>query len=216
LVRFLHNIYKPLIMRNFILFFLFNLFSFAQDIDSKIEADILYSQSQLFDKTFHGLSFGVSGAWKENIYVGAFVNLQFKNTNPSHFIVQDPLVTHVDFGIQIKKYLVRTNRFHLSPFLINSWGITSLQDQSITEIVETEFGPEERAVTIERNHLFLVQAGVDLQFRLADSKRGPQYFLSTRAAYRTGFGRLNYGFLSDYQGLYFGVGLTLKYQSFSF
>lgn len=201
-------------MRNYIFIFFFSFFSFGQNETIDIETDILYTNSKLFNQTFHGASVGISGKLNEKTALGFFASFYMKDTNPTFYIVNDPAVIHVEFGVQLKQYLLQTNRLSISPFLLNSWGITSLIDQSEIEYFETAEGfTDSRYARVDVNNLFFIQPGVDVQIKLGQSKKGTAFYLTSRAMYRQAFGKLNFGYLSDYQGFYFGTGLTFKFKA---
>lgn len=198
-------------MRQHLFYWLFfSCLAFSQNEKYVIETDLLYTNSKFFNQTFHGASVGISGQFNEKTALGFFASFYMKDINPTFYIINEPSVIHVEFGAQLKQYLVKTNRLHISPFLLYSWGITSLVDKSELEYFETEFGTESRYARVDINNLFLIQPGVDVQIKLTQNKRGTSFFLTTRAMYRQAFGRVNFGYLSDYNGFYFGTGLTVK------
>lgn len=203
-------------MRNLVICLFSGFLSFGQYEKINIEIDLLYANTKMFNKNFHGASVGMSTLFNDKTAVGFFLSFHKKDINPTFYIVEDPSINHVEFGIQMKNYLLKTNRWQLSPFLLNSWGFTYLLDQSILEYIETEFGNGTRYARVDINNLFFIQPGVDIQLKLSENKRGTSFFLSSRAMYRQAFGRVNFGYLSDYNTFYFGMGLTIKYTSKGF
>jgi hypothetical protein len=203
-------------MRFVILFAFISFYSFGQNEKTEIEIDLLYTNSKFFKKTFHGASVGISGHLNERTALGFFASFYNKDINPTFYNVGEPSLTHIELGIQLKRYILKTNRLHISPFLLTSWGISTLMDQSEIEYIETEFGTETRYASVDTNNLLLIQPGIDVQVKLWQNKKGAAFFLTTRAMYRQSFGKANYGYISDYNNFYFGGGLTIKNTYFNF
>ena len=177
----------------------------------------------------HEMSFAVSGCTTPlltKIFFGGSIDMKYYPThrwgtgldfsgaqkiinNTYNFDMGTPIINYYEIGWLNQYDFIQTEKFRIGATLNNGIAISVLGDNDDKVEKNGRYGKIYVPRKIASNYLYIVEPGFEASYCLYSEKHHPDFYLTTQAKYRFAFGGTKYADLSDFNGSFVGLGLSI-------
>jgi len=187
----------------------------AQESDSNTERhevsfDFTGFTSPLLTKVFFGGNMNTKYYPTKKWATGVdFSFAQKKIENTFNYPMGTPIINYYEIGWINQYDFVQTDKFRLGATLNNGIAISCLGDNDDRVPKNRRYGTVYVPRGIATDNLYIIEPGFAATYCVYSEKHEPDIYLTTVAKYRFAFGGAKYGDVSDFNGSYIGVGISL-------
>ena len=206
-------------MKSLLLFITIALFmvtsSKAQVTDStKVHHEIVFDfigmQTPLLTKNFFGISLDLKSYVYPKWATGVnFLYSQKIINNKFQYTMGTPIIQYYEIGWINQFDFVQTNKLRIAATLTNGLAISQLADNDDKIEKHGKYGNVYVPRGIAIDNLFIIEPGFETSYKIYNGNHYSDIYITTKAKYRFAFGEPKYGNISDFNGSYIGIGLSV-------
>ena len=164
----------------------------------------------LLTKTFLGGSIDIKYYPTKKWATGLdFSGAQKIINNTYNYAMGTPIINYYEIGWVNQYDFVQTDKLRLGASLNNGIAISVLGDNDDRVRRYGRYGNVYVPRKIATNNLYIIEPGFSASYRLYSNNHYPDFYLTTQAKYRFAIGGTKYADLSDFNGSYIGLGISI-------
>ncbi len=172
--------------------------------------DFVGMQTPLLTKNFFGISLDL----KSYVYPKWATGVNFSYSqkiinNKFNYNMGTPIVQYYEIGWINQFDFVQTNKLRLAASLTTGIAISRLADNDDKIERHGKYGNVYVPRGIATDNLFIIEPGFETSYKIYNGNHYSDIYITTKAKYRFAFGGPKYGDISDFNGSYIGIGLSV-------
>jgi hypothetical protein len=174
-------------------------------------ADFCSFYTPLFASNFFGLNFDfkyyVSKRFATGLTMSTIIDKRINNT--FSYPIINPLMSYSEYGWINQFDFIQTHNLRVNLNLNNAIAKARLGGNAAYQnaIISSggNFGGGYSSTVIAVNYFYILEPGLDVAFRIANS----YFYIIAKSKYRFAFGDTKFGTANQFSGCYFGIGVSI-------
>lgn len=190
---------------------------------------VVKAQETNFSNQKHEMSFVVSGCTTPlltKLFFGGSIDMKYYPTqrwgtgldfsgaqkiinNTYNYAMGTPIINYYEIGWLNQYDFIQTDKFRIGATINNGIAISVLGDNDDKVEKNGRYGKIYVPRKIASNYLYIVEPGFEASYRFYSEKHHPDFYVTAITKYRFTCGGTKYADLSDFNGSFIGLGLSI-------